>query len=87
MLTDSARRFTENRHVVRVAAKGGDIPLHPLQARNLIEQSVIAGHVMLGFCAESWVREEPQRAEAVRDTHHHYPVFGELLAAVERDCG
>ena len=44
-----AGRLPEYRDLFRISAKNGDVLLHPLQRRNLIEDAVVAGDVVLGF--------------------------------------
>ena len=72
-------RFPGDRHMRRIAAEFGDVPLHPLQRRDLVHQRVIARRsALLG--AELAVRQEAEDPEPVTDADEH-----DLLADVRKD--
>ena len=73
-----SRRLPDHRHVVRIAAKGGDIVAHETQRRDLIEQSEIA-------VAHPRQAQKPQRTKPVVDRNHdHVAVGGKPLAGIPR---
>ena len=67
-------------HVVRIAAKSGDVVMHPLNGTQLVEQAVVAGEASLFL--ELGQTHETHRAEAIvqRNTDH---AFGRPYRAVE----
>lgn len=67
-----AGAFTEDRHILRVAAKGRDIVANPCQGSSLVQQSVIARRA--GLFRQRRVSEVAKRAEAVidRDQNHAF---------------
>ena len=67
---DSSGRLPEERHVVGIAAEGGDVVSDPTECRSLIGQSIVAARSVSGvFECKCAVREEPERAEAVVGGH------------------
>jgi hypothetical protein len=63
----TAGRLSEDRHVVRIAAEGPYVPLHPAQRCLLILQSVVAR-----ARAERRVGQEPEDAQAVVHRHDNF---------------
>src|SRR5262249_28340809 len=49
---DRARRFAGDRDVVGIAAEGADVPLNPLQGRDRVHHSVVAGRIVPRFFCE-----------------------------------
>src|SRR5262245_88329 len=79
-----AGRRAEDRHVVRVAAEGGDVRLHPLQYGDAVGKRLVAGRVPTRFRGQLWVREKPERTETVVETHEDDALLRERLAVVVR---
>ena len=73
---DDARAagLTEDGDARRIAAERFDVARDPLQRRDLIEQAVGPGRVMLRLGAQQWMREEAECTETVGDAHHHQTV-------------
>ena len=64
----SSGRLAEDRHVVRVAAEGTDVFLHPAQRFDHVENGEIAGTChRVGVLAQGCVAKEPERSHAVLD--------------------
>src|SRR5215831_4490172 len=60
---------------MRIAAERRDVPNHPSQRSNLIEQAVVARSSMLRFLGKFRVGEESKHAEAVvRLDDNHTPL-------------
>ena len=68
---------------LRVAAEGGDVALHPLQRRDLIEQTVVAGDALGGFLRQRRMGQEPQRPQPVVDGHDHDTLARQVRSVVD----
>jgi hypothetical protein len=68
--------MSPNRNVSGIAAKSSDVPLDPLERRDLIESAVISRGVMRRFCCECRVRHVSQGADAKYHTDDHYAFAG-----------
>ena len=84
---DAARRLPEDRHPVGIAAEGRDVPLHPLQAGDEVQEAVVAGSLVRRLRGQLGMREEAERPHAVVDAHEHDPLAREVLAVVDRAGG
>ena len=80
----AARRESEHRHIARVTAKGGDVPLHPLQRRDLIQVGIVAFGFVRTLAAQCRDREETTTAQAIVDADEHDALLGQLRAG--REC-
>src|SRR4029079_16437793 len=80
-----SRRLAKDRDAVRIAAKRGDVSLHPFERGNLIERAVIARGMIRGFSRERGMREVPKGAEPIVDGHYHDAFFREAGPIVRRD--
>ena len=79
-----ARALAEDGDVLRVAAEGRDVALHPLQRRDLVHQAVVADRLARpGGLGQRRVGEVAERAQPVVDGHHHHAVAGEVLAVID----
>ncbi len=58
-------RLAEDGDVVRVAAKGRDVALHPLDSRQFVEQPVVAGRVVGILRGQFRGGEETENAQPV----------------------
>ena len=67
-----------------VAAERGDVRLHPLQRRHLVQHPLVAGRVPARLARQLRVREEAEDAEPVVDGHEHDAPAGERLTVVPR---
>ena len=67
MHRDAARGESEDRDVVRIAAERGDVPLHPLQGRDLVHVGVVALGLVRMLAAQRGEREEAEAPQAVVD--------------------
>ena len=95
---DGARGLAENRHARRVSAKPCDVVMYPvksriaaerrdirvdpLERRDHVEQSIVAGRCMRRFASEFRVGKKAERTEPVIDSHHQHTVPGEFRAIV-----
>src|ERR1022692_3780154 len=77
-----AAGLAENRHVAGIAAKGLDVPAHPFERGDLVEDAVITGDMMLRFGGELREREKTEGAEAILDRHQHDTLPREGCAVV-----
>ncbi|MNI66409.1 hypothetical protein D3C73_1219700 [compost metagenome] len=64
----AARRLAEHGNTLRVAAKSGDIALHPAESSNLIQQAEIGVKI-----SKRCEMQEAERAQPVIDGDHNYP--------------
>ena len=62
-----ARRFARDGDLRRVAAESGDVALHPIQRRDLIEHAVVARRMLRLFGGERRMGEVAEWTETVRD--------------------
>ena len=81
---DSAGRFAEDRHLAGIAAECGDVPLHPLETRDHVQQAVVARDMVRRLGAQLRVRQESELPDAVGDADQHHALLGQLLPAVVR---
>src|SRR5690606_18165041 len=58
-----------DRHAFRVAAESGDVPLHPLERRVLVEQRVVAGRLVRALLGQLRMREQTEDAEPIVQGH------------------
>ncbi|MCY1175444.1 hypothetical protein D9M73_156830 [compost metagenome] len=79
-----ASRFARDRHPGRIPAESRDIGLHPLQRRNLVEQAVIARHMLRRFCAQAGMGQPAEHAQPIVDRHDDHPALGKTLAVIHR---
>ena len=84
---DAAGRFAEDRHLVRIAAEGRDVLLHPLQAGDQVLQAIVARNVMRRLGAQLRVRQETERSDAVGDADQDHAFPGQMLTVVDRGRG
>ena len=75
---DAARGESEDRDVVRIASEPGDVPLHPLQGRDLVHVGVVALGLLRALAAERGEREEAEAPQAVVEAHQDDAILGEL---------
>lgn len=66
--------LAEERHVVRVAAEGRDVLVHPHECGGLVEEAAVGGRPRNV--------PEPLESDAVVERHHDHPAPGEYLAVV-----
>src|SRR6185437_3627194 len=64
---EAAGGFARDRDVIRIAAEGRDVALHPAQGFDLVEEAVIAGDVVWRFGAQCGKREVAESTEAIVD--------------------
>lgn len=76
-----AGAFAEDRHIRRVAIKGGNIGPHPFERGNLIEEAEIAAETL---CLERRMREEAEAAEPIVQADEHDAIAREIFARVDR---
>jgi hypothetical protein len=62
--------LAEQQHVTRVAAERGNVAFDPLECRDLVHQSIVAGGSVL---LERLQRQPSERAQAVVDGHDDRP--------------
>jgi hypothetical protein len=67
MNAETAGRFTEDRHVVGISAKGADVALHPAKCRLLVHQAVVARRPARGLGRKCRMSEEAELAQPVVD--------------------
>ena len=72
-----AGRFAEYRYIARITAEGGDVLLHPLQSRHLVQQSAVRAGVVQ--------EQEAVATEAVVDRHADNAVPREAVTGVVGD--
>ena len=82
---DRTGALAEHRHPPGIAAEGRDVPLHPLQRRDLVHQPIVAQPPAVGVLrAQRRMGKVAQAAQAVVDRHHHDAAPGQSRAVVER---
>ena len=74
--------MTEDGHIVGVATKLGDILLDPLQGLDLVEDTIVARHLMRALGREGGVNEEAEHTKTVVDGDEHH-ILGTPLLTVE----
>ena len=62
--------------------KARDVVAHPFECRDLVEQSVISGHLAVGFRGQCRVGHEAQRTESIIDRNDHDASFREIVSEV-----
>ena len=67
-----------------IASEGRDVPLHPSQAGDQVQEAVVAGSLVRRFRGQLGMREEAERAHAVVDADEHDTLAREVLAVVDR---
>ena len=91
-LVDAPRagRLAEDGHARRVAPERRDVPLHPAEGGDLVQQAVVARRPVPGLGAQQRVGEIAERAEAVVDGDQHHaalrqprPVVGDVGAVAD----
>ena len=80
--TGRAGRLAGDGHVIRVAAEGRDIRLHPLQRLDLVQKAVVAGGAVGRLGRQLVGREEAEDPEAVAHVDREHALAGKTLAAV-----
>ena len=90
--TTSQRRFaerthaaatctlTEDGHVVGVATELCDVLLDPLQGFNLVEDTIVARHLVRTLGSQIWMAEETEDAQTVVDGNEHNVLCAPLLS-------
>src|SRR5690349_13109833 len=78
-----AGRLSGNRNPRWIAAEGRDVVTHPLQCRQLVENSVIPRSVRL--LGQRRMGEEAEYAEAVIEGDDHKALLRQILAVVNRN--
>jgi hypothetical protein len=63
-----------------VAAEGRDVPLHPLEGGDLVQQTVVAGGVVRGLIRQFGMDEEAEDVGAVVDGDRDHALAGHALA-------
>ena len=74
--------LAEDRHLVGIAAKCGDVLLDPCQRRDHIEQAVISGNVLRRLRAQPRMREKAEGSQTISDAYQHNSLLGQLLSAI-----
>ena len=70
--TDGASRLAEDGHLRWVAAEVADVPLYPLQGKDLVEQAIVAAMSVFRLLCEFGVSHKTQCSCAVLDAHNDY---------------
>ena len=83
-LVDAPRagRLAEDGHARRVAAERRDVPLHPAEGGDLVEEAVVARRPVPGLGAQQRVGEIAERSQAVVDGDQHHAPLGQPRAVV-----
>src|SRR5215204_2994401 len=77
-------RFPSDGDVVRITPEGGDLPLHPLQGRHLVQQRLIAGGRERLTGDGPAVQEAEDAQPVVERDNDHITAADELAAVVEQ---
>ena len=64
--------LSENGHVFRIASKGGNVFLYPVDCGELVKEAVIAAGMMFALPREFGMREETEAVDPVVDTHKYH---------------
>jgi len=75
-------RFTEYRHIVRVAAERPDVPAYPLQGGLLVLDAVIARYVIGRLAAQGRMGHESECPEPIVDGHHDHAGLHKLACVI-----
>jgi len=59
----ASRRLPEHGDLVRIAAELGDVLLHPLERRKLVQRPIVAGGAMFGFGGQLRMRKPAKDAQ------------------------
>ncbi len=79
----TTRGLAEDRHIVRVTAKSGDIARQPLQRGYLVHEAVVGQAAIIGIlCRQRRMSKNPEPTEAIVDRHQRHPAPGKRLAIV-----
>ena len=62
--------LAEDSHSLRIAAESSDILCHPMQRRDLIEQRIVPGRIVVRFPGQLRVRQKSEYAQPVVDRDH-----------------
>ena len=79
----AARRLAEQSHVVSIAAKCGNVLLHPLQRRDLIQVAVVAQQSVWTLARESGMGEETEASEPVVEADKDHSAARKLRTIVD----
>ena len=78
--TTGSGTLSEDGHIVRIAAKLGDVGLDPLQRLDLIQDTVVAGHAVRTLSREFAIRHETEDSQTVVDGDKHHILRSPLFA-------
>ena len=81
---DATGRLAENRHLLGIATKRGDVLLHPSQHGGHVHHAVVAGRVVAGFLGQFRMGVETKNPEPVIHAHHHDAFGRQYLAILPR---
>ncbi len=84
---EAASGFAGDGDVGGIAAEGRDVPLHPAQRLDLVEQAIVAGHAPRRFRTELRMGQIAQNAQAIVHRHHHDAFARELRAVIDPLAG
>jgi hypothetical protein len=82
-----AGRLAHDGNVGGIATEGGNVPLHPLQPRDQVHDSVVARAAVAGFPCQLRMREETQCAQPVGQVHAHHTLSCQPLARIVGHAG
>jgi hypothetical protein len=71
MNAETARRFTEDGHVGRVAAECVDVAAHPAECRLLIQEAVVSGRPVWRLRRQRRVGHPTESSQSVVEGHEH----------------
>ena len=77
-----AGRLPIHRHVPGVAAESGDVGLDPLQGGDLVQQSVVARHLVRRLRGQFRMGKPSEHAEPIGDHDDHHSLAGQAGAVV-----
>ena len=84
---DRARRLPEHRDALRIAAEGGDVALDPLEGRDLVQQTIVAGGMLGGLGRQHRVREEAKDPDTVVEADDDDSFGSQLRPVIQRVGG
>jgi hypothetical protein len=73
---DASSRFPEDHDLSRISTKGRDVLLHPLQARDQVQNAVVSGNVIFRFRRQTGVYKVAQGAHAIGGAHYNHTLAG-----------
>ena len=76
--------LTGDGDTLRVAAKGSNIPLDPLECGDLVHQAVVSGRVVRGLARQFRKGKKPEWAKPIGDGDNDHAFLCEPVAPVER---